>query len=238
MCTTPDGTGQPLTDGSRWEKSIERLLLAGRGHRAVRIDLRWQKSCASAGTHAGVARAATLTRGRERTRKPLIFSVPGTVRAAWVMAPALQPKMPATAQGSAVFSRWRLVKSWGGRVGGQRQCTHRCEHSLACIVMHPHGAPDSEARVEVVPAAKARIRTMESMRVKGRLENFFFPPCFFVWEKEGEKGEERGVRSGMPYNRKARRRRGGRGTEPEQRMPEVSAAPPCHSSAFFSPRYT
>ena len=140
MCTTPDGTGQPLTDGSRWEKSIERLLLAGRGHRAVRIDLRWQKSCASAGTHAGVARAATLTRGRERTRKPLIFSVPGTVRAAWVMAPALQPKMPATAHGSAVFSRWRLVKSWGGRVGEQRQCTHRVNtlwRASSCVLTAP-----------------------------------------------------------------------------------------------------
>ena len=93
------------------------------------------------------------------------------------MAPALQPKMPATAHGSAVFSRWRLVKSWGGDSKGQRQCTHRCEHSLACIVMHPHGAPDSEARVEVVPAAKAaRIRTMESRR-----ERAFF--LFFLCGK-------------------------------------------------------
>ena len=87
------------------------------------------------------------------------------------------------------------MKSWGGRVGGQRQCTHRCEHSLACIVMHPHGAPDSEARVEVVPAAMARIRTMETNQVKGRFSLF---SSMFVCVGKGEvreksKGEERGV---------------------------------------------
>ena len=75
---------------------------------------------------------------------------------------------------------------------------------------------------------------MESNQVKGR---FFFLHVFLCGKRREKRGQK-GVRSGMPYNRKARRRRGGRGTEPEQRMPEVSAAPTCHSSAFFSPRYT
>ena len=75
---------------------------------------------------------------------------------------------------------------------------------------------------------------MESNEVKGR-----FPPNSFCGKRLREfRLRPRGAEEGMPYNRKARRRRGGRGIAPEQRMPEVSAAPPCHSSAFFSPRYT
>ena len=83
----------------------------------------------------------------------------------------------------------------GGESGGAASVHSSREHSLACIVMHPHGAPDSEARVEVVPAAMARIRTMETNQVKGRFSLF---SSMFVCVGKGEvqeksKGEERGV---------------------------------------------
>ena len=78
----------------------------------------------------------------------------------------------------------------GGESGGAASVHSSREHSLACIVMHPHGAPDSEARVEVVPAAMARIRTMETNQVKGRFLSFFLHVFLCGkrrWEKRGKK---------------------------------------------------